>query len=166
MIFDLYNASDCDVLERHIVHVRERKQRVGLVSGSFDLIHFHHFLYLNRCRRMCDVLIVGVDSDELVRERKGPKRPVIYDLRRLVMVDGLKPVAFAFIMGSIEDFGKAAVLVRPDIIFKNDAFEGKEETILGHAHAGRVVIVKDVVDHASTGAIMNAAAERTLQKPS
>jgi D-glycero-beta-D-manno-heptose 1-phosphate adenylyltransferase len=157
MIFELHSPSDREVLTTYLAGAREQSKTIGLVSGSFDLLHFHHGLLLARCGRMCDVLIVGVDSDELVRERKGSERPVIYDMRRVTQVDWQKQVSFAFIMRSIEDFGDAAELIRPDSIFKNDAFEGREDEVLGLEYAGRVVIVKDVVDHASTGAIMQAA---------
>ena len=159
MIFELHSPSDREVLSTYLAGARLHGKTIGLVSGSFDLLHFHHGLLLNRCGRMCDVLIVGVDSDELVRERKGNDRPVIYDMRRLMMVDWLKPVSFAFVMRSIEDFGDAAGIIKPNTIFKNDAFEGRENEVLGREHAGQIVIVKDVVDHASTGAIVRACRE-------
>lgn len=157
MLFDLKDATAQEVMRTYLACVRGRGQTVGLASGSFDLIHFHHVLFLTRCRRSCDVLVVGVDSDELVRERKGEGRPVVYDSRRVAMVDALKPVTFAFIMNSVEDFGIAADLIRPDVIFKNDAFAGKEQEIVGKEFGGRIQIVRDVVDHASTGDILRAA---------
>jgi D-beta-D-heptose 7-phosphate kinase / D-beta-D-heptose 1-phosphate adenosyltransferase len=158
MIFDLNDRSAADVIKVYAEHARLKGLRVGLTSGSFDLIHFHHVLYFSRCRRLCDVLIVGVDSDELVRARKGEGRPIIYDSRRVVMVDALKSVDFAFVMGSVAAFGQAAELLRPDIIFKNDTFEGKEGEILGRGFASEVIIVRDVVDHSSTTEILKQAA--------
>ncbi len=158
MLFDINDELAEGVIATYLECVRKDGKTIGLASGSFDLIHFQHVLFLARCRRMCDVLIVGVDSDELVRERKGEGRPIIYDSRRVVMVDALKPVTLAFIMGSIEDFGAVAKLTKPDIIFKNDAFLGREQEILGKEHAGRIVIVRDVVEHSSTTEIVRAAA--------
>lgn len=159
MLFNLTDPMDCAVVSTYLAHERRNGKTVGLASGSFDLAHFQHVLFLARCRRMCDVLIVGVDSDELVRERKGEGRPIIYDSRRVVMVDALKPVTFAFIMGSIEDFGVVAKLTNPDTIFKNDAFLGREQEVIGREYAGRIVIVRDVVEHSSTTEIARAAAQ-------
>jgi cytidyltransferase-like protein len=50
-------------------------QVIGFTSGVFDLLHRGHLNYLSACKRHCDVLIVGVDGDALVKERKGPGRP-------------------------------------------------------------------------------------------
>lgn len=164
MIFELRAPSDRSMLTSYLKSARSEGKTIGLVSGSFDLLHFHHGLLLIRCGRMCDVLVVGVDSDELVRERKGHDRPVIYDMRRVTMVDWIKPVSFAFVMRTVDDFRDAAALIRPDCIFKNDAFAGREAEVLGREYAHEVVIVKDVVDHASTGAIMRAVQETVMQK--
>ncbi len=164
MLFDLRDPTATEVIQTYLHCVRGRKQRVGLTSGSFDLIHFHHVLYFIRCRRFCDVLIVGVDSDEHVRERKGEGRPLIYDSRRVVMVEALKPVTFAFIMNGLEDFGLAAKITAPDVIFKNDSFRGREGEIVGREHAGQIKIIRDVVDHASTSDILQEAARIASRK--
>ena len=157
MLFDLNDSSAIEVIQTYLACARENGRSVGLTSGSFDLIHFHHVLYVTRCRRSCDILIVGVDSDELVRERKGEGRPLIYDSRRVVMIDALKPVTFAFILNSIKNFGLATSIIRPDVIFKSNEFEGREHEIVGREHAKSIKIVRDVVDHSSTTEILEEA---------
>lgn len=159
MLFDLNDPAAIEVVQTYLRCARAKGQTIGLTSGSFDLVHSHHVLYLVRCRRSCDVLIVGVDSDEHVRERKGEGRPLIYDSRRAFMVDALKPVTFAFIMDSIEDFGLAAKICTPDVIFKNDAFSGREDEIVGKEYAKKIKIILDVVDHTSTTQILAEAAK-------
>lgn len=159
MLFDLNDPTAIEVVRTYLASVRLTGQTVGLTSGSFDLIHFHHVLYFTRCRRYCDVLIVGVDSDELVRERKGEGRPLIYDSRRVVMVDMQKPVTFAFIMNTLKDFGIAARLTAPSVIFKSDAFLGREREIVGKEYAGEIKIIRDVAEHTSTTDILNEAAK-------
>lgn len=157
MIFDLNDTTATRTISTYVTALRIGGGTVGLTSGCFDAIHFHHVLYLTRCRRHCDVLIVGVDSDELVRAIKGDDRPQTYDSRRVVMVDALKPVTFAFIMNSVADFGIVAKLVEPDVIFKNDEFQGKEDTVVGRQHAKNVRIIRDVVDYNSTTQMLEAA---------
>jgi bifunctional ADP-heptose synthase (sugar kinase/adenylyltransferase) len=93
---------------------------------------------------------VGVDADELVRGDKGPSRPIVPDFQRVIMVDALKPVAFSFIMSSVQDFGKAASIFQPDIIFKNEEFEGCEHTIVGREYAKQIMIIRDQISHHST----------------
>lgn len=52
-------------------------QKVGLVQGSWDLFHLGHLRYIMKARALCDFLIISMDSDEKIRKRKGPTRPVI-----------------------------------------------------------------------------------------
>jgi D-beta-D-heptose 7-phosphate kinase/D-beta-D-heptose 1-phosphate adenosyltransferase len=166
MLFDQNDPTAIDVLRVYLQHARGQGRKIGLTSGSFDLIHFHHVLYFTRCSRYCDVLIVGVDSDELVRERKGEGRPVIYDSRRVVMVDAIRYVSFAFILNSVNDFGEIAQITAPDVIFKSDAFLGREHEVVGRQHAGQIKIIRDVVDYTSTTQILEEAARIATGKKS
>lgn len=56
---------------------------VVYTQGSYDLKHVGHSRYLTKAKSFGDVLIVGVDSDEKIRERKGPNRPVVNQEERL-----------------------------------------------------------------------------------
>ena len=44
------------------------------VNGTFDLIHKFHIELLNYAKSLGDVLYVGIDTDERVREKKGLSR--------------------------------------------------------------------------------------------
>jgi D-beta-D-heptose 7-phosphate kinase/D-beta-D-heptose 1-phosphate adenosyltransferase len=46
-------------------------REVVLVTGGFDPIHSGHISYFNRARELSDRLIVGVNSDEWLRRKKG-----------------------------------------------------------------------------------------------
>ena len=45
-------------------------------SGAFDIFHFGHLNILIKSKELCDYLIVGVSTDELIEKEKGNK-PVI-----------------------------------------------------------------------------------------
>ena len=47
--------------------------KVVLTSGSFDILHEGHSMYLEAARRFGDFLIVGLDSDE----KDAPRRVII-----------------------------------------------------------------------------------------
>ena len=49
---------------------------VGYTAGAFDLFHIGHLNILRNARSMCDRLVVGVSTDELIVACKG-RRPVV-----------------------------------------------------------------------------------------
>lgn len=89
-------SPNCDPERRFIasldhakVLVDQAKQighTVGIVGGVWDLPHIGHAKYLRLAKEQCDFLIVVVDSDALVKNRKGPTRPVVPQEERVQMV--------------------------------------------------------------------------------
>src|SRR5262245_66167930 len=69
-----------------VAALRVLELKVVLTSGSFDILHEGHSMYLEAARSFGDFLIVGVDSDDKIRKRKGPTRPAVPEQERLRMV--------------------------------------------------------------------------------
>ena len=63
---------------------------IGYTAGVYDLFHIGHLNLLRNAKGMCDRLIVGVSTDELVRY-KG-KKPVIPFSDRLEIIRSLRCV--------------------------------------------------------------------------
>ena len=59
-------------------------------NGCFDLIHTGHTRYLREARLLGDLLIVGVNTDESIREIKGSYRPIIHLEERLEVLLALR----------------------------------------------------------------------------
>ena len=55
---------------------REQGRRVVFTNGCFDVVHPGHIYCLYKARAEGDLLIVGLNSDDSVRQLKGPDRPV------------------------------------------------------------------------------------------
>lgn len=69
----------------------DKKYKVGYTTGVFDLFHIGHLNILRRAKEMCEYLIVGVSTDELVQEYKN-KTPVIPFEERCAIVEAIKYV--------------------------------------------------------------------------
>lgn len=92
--------------------------KVVLTQGVYDLIHEGHGKYLENARLQGDVLIVGVDTDELTRERKGPNRPIVPENERLRMLTFLRSVDIVTLRTSeavAKDIDYLHKALRPDV---------------------------------------------------
>ncbi|UBM63641.1 adenylyltransferase/cytidyltransferase family protein [Candidatus Sulfidibacterium hydrothermale] len=63
---------------------------IGYTSGVFDLFHIGHLNLLKNAKGLCDKLIVGVTSDELVAYKN--KKAVIPHQERMEIVRNIKYV--------------------------------------------------------------------------
>lgn len=68
-----------------------KKYKIGYTQGTFDMFHIGHLNLLNNAKEYCEYLIVGVNSDQLVKEYKY-KTPVINEGERLEIVKNIKAV--------------------------------------------------------------------------
>lgn len=60
----------------NLLDIRAQYESVALRIGCFDLFHQGHRAGLDFSKQHAEALIVGVLSDDYVRRRKGPDRPV------------------------------------------------------------------------------------------
>src|SRR4051794_27733199 len=72
----------------------KKKKRAVFTNGCFDLLHKGHVTYLERARKLGDVLIVALNSDASVRKLKGPERPLNRLADRLEVIAALESVDF------------------------------------------------------------------------
>ena len=54
----------------------DRKYNTMYTTGCFDIFHYGHLNIIKRTKEMCNYLIVGVSTDELIFKEKG-KYPLI-----------------------------------------------------------------------------------------
>jgi rfaE bifunctional protein nucleotidyltransferase chain/domain len=107
---------DYKELEKIVRTFKEMGYRVVLTQGVYDLIHEGHAAYLENAKSLGDVLIVGVDSDELTRKRKGPERPIVPQDERLKMLMHLRHVDIVTLRQVSQGIGDLIRLVCPDIL--------------------------------------------------
>jgi rfaE bifunctional protein nucleotidyltransferase chain/domain len=113
---------------RKVEHLKGLGYRIVLTSGSFDLIHLGHVKYLQRAKECGDFLVVGVDSDEKIRRRKGPDRPMVPEEERLQLLAYQRPVDLAYLKGEDDARWGLIKAVRPEVlVLTADHAYGPEE---------------------------------------
>lgn len=91
---------------------------IGYTTGVFDLFHIGHLNLLKNARGLCDKLIVGVSTNELV-ERYKNKIPVIPFKERLEIIRNIKYVDAAIAQENRDKFS-AWEKLKFDIMFVGD----------------------------------------------
>ena len=86
-----------DQLAAESGRLRSESQRVVATNGCFDLLHVGHVRYLTAARKLGDVLIVGLNGDDSVRQLKGEGRPVNREQDRAEVLAALESVDYVTI---------------------------------------------------------------------
>ena len=134
--------------------LKKKKKKIVFTNGCFDVLHLGHIKYLEKCKRLGDVLIVGLNSDGSVRKIKGKKRPITGQGERAVIISALESVDYVTIFGE----ATPAELIRkltPHILAKGG--DWRRGDIVGSAYVkktgGRVVTIPFVKGYSTTNII-------------
>ena len=114
-----------DELLAMVAESQERKERVVMTNGCFDVLHAGHVAYLEEAKSLGDRLIVAVNDDDSVRRLKGESRPInALEDRRLVL-SGL--AAVDWVVPFAEDTPAALIAkILPDVLVKGGDYKPEE----------------------------------------
>ncbi len=136
--------------------MRASGKRLVVTNGCFDLLHLGHVTYLETARSQGDALLVGVNSDDAVRQLKGPDRPVTPEDDRAAVLAALESVdgVCIFAESTATRFLAAA---QPDIYVKGGDYTldtlNQEERRTVERAGGRIVIIPFVPGRSTTATL-------------
>ncbi|MBP9820331.1 adenylyltransferase/cytidyltransferase family protein [Candidatus Woesebacteria bacterium] len=125
-----------------VARYRQEGKKIVLTQGSFDMIHIGHGRYLERAAKHGDVLIVGVDSDEKIRERKGPDRPVVPQEERMEMLTHLKSVNHVVLKEVTKEKWELIKLIHPDVLIATLSTYSADQLEALKEFCGEVVVLE------------------------
>ena len=124
-----------------LTEAKNKGLKIGLVQGSWDLFHVGHLRYILKARELCDYLIIGMDSDEKIRKRKGPSRPVIPEEERYDFINLLK-IADDIVIKDVNERKWGLIRdVKPDVLIAIKDNYSDEEIEKLNEICGRVAIL-------------------------
>ena len=96
----------------------KKKIIIGYTTGVFDLFHIGHVKILKKAKSLCDKLIVGVSTDNLVKKYKN-KKPIIPYSERVEVIKSNKCVDLVVAQNSLDKF-KNWKKLKYDVMFVGD----------------------------------------------
>ena len=97
--------------------LKPHQQKIVFTNGCCDVLHFGHVHYLLEAKKLGDILVVGLNSDDSVRRLKGPARPINGEKERAFVLAALGCVDYVVLFeeDTPENLIKA---VHPDVLVK------------------------------------------------
>lgn len=102
----------------------QKRYKIGYTQGTFDMFHIGHLNLLKQAKEHCDILIVGVNSDELVQEYKN-KIPIINENDRAEILQAIRYVDNVVICHTLKKTDMHKWL-HFDAIFIGDDWKGND----------------------------------------
>lgn len=144
-----------DDLAAELALRRSRGQTVVFTNGCYDILHLGHVRFLDECRRLGKVVVVGLNSDASVRAQgKDTNRPIVPQDQRAEVLSALQSVDYVVIF---DDPTPQKVIERltPEVLVKGEDWAKKGVVGREHveANGGRVVLLP-LVEGLSTTSIV------------
>ena len=105
------------------------------INGCFDVLHYGHFKLIDYAKSLGD-LMIGIDSDERIRQMKGEGRPFHTEGQRvfnLLQIEGVNKIV---VFDSDDSLRKHLQEYQPDIFVIGDEYMYKP--IIGGEHAKEI----------------------------
>ena len=125
--------------------------RKVFVNGTFDLLHRGHLDLLNYAKSLGEYVIVGIDSDERVKQMKGSSRPINCLMDRAHMLANLKSVDEVRFFGSDKELEGLVKEVKPDIMVVGS--DWKDKSVIGSYWAAKLIFFDRIGEYATTKTI-------------
>lgn len=142
-----------DHLPELVEKYRKQKKKIVLTQGTFDMLHIGHARYMQEAKSHGDLLFVGVDSDEKVRKRKGPDRPVVPEDERVEMLTYLSSVDHVVLKPVDEEKWRLIKLIQPDVLIATRETYSEKQVSELEKICGKVVVLEPMATTSTSAKI-------------
>jgi rfaE bifunctional protein nucleotidyltransferase chain/domain len=117
-------VQDRQTVKKICDRLRKDGKKIVFTNGCFDILHAGHVRYLKQAKKLGDVLVIGLNSDESVSGIK-PGRPVNTEKNRAEVLSGLASVDYVVIFREKTPYNLIKT-VRPDMLVKGGDWKPAE----------------------------------------
>lgn len=130
------------------------------VNGTFDILHMGHLDLLNYAKSLGTYLVVAIDSDNRVTEKKGSDRPFNKIDNRVALLSNLKAVDKVLVFNTDIELESIIEQYKPDVMIVGSDWKNKK--VIGSEYAKELVFFDRVIDESTTKTIENYINRRHL----
>lgn len=128
--------------------------KIVFTNGCFDILHKGHITYLYEAKKLGDLLVVGLNSDNSIKRIKGEKRPILSECERAYILSALEMVDFVVIFEEDTPYELIKIL-KPDVLVKGGDWDinnivGKD---IVESYGGKVLNIPFVKGKSTTNII-------------
>ena len=123
------------------------------INGTFDVLHRGHLMLFNYAKSLGNYLIVSIDNDERVKEKKGLTRPINPLQDRIFMLENLKPIDEVRSFGTDLELEKLVEYYSPDIMIVGS--DWKNNPVIGSQFAKELKFFDRIDEYSSTKIIQS-----------
>ena len=137
-----------------VMSARDRKETIVFTNGCFDIIHPGHVFILEQAKAKGDILIVGLNSDNSIKNFKSPDRPICNQDDRAYILAAFSCVDHIIIFDENTP-EKLIIDITPDVLVKGKDYQDKE--IAGSKHMlenNKKIVLVEIIDGKSTSNII------------
>ena len=120
------------------------------VNGTFVILNRGHLELLNYAKSL-GYVIVGIDTDECIKEKKGPTRPIHNQEERKFHLENLKSVDEVIFFSSEPEFEGLIKSLEPDIIIVGS--DWKEKSTIKSYYDGELIFFDRIEEYSTTKTI-------------
>lgn len=142
-----------------LTYWRLKNNRIVFTNGCFDILHRGHIEYLAKAASLGDVLVIGLNTDQSVKNIKGPKRPVQDEKSRALVLASLTFVTAVVFFNEDTPYNLIEQ-IKPDVLVKGADYQKKD--IVGadvvESNGGEIITV-NLTEGYSTSSVINKIKE-------
>src|SRR4030066_880165 len=123
MLNTMNKVIDRTALKNIIARLKKEGKKIVFTNGCFDLIHIGHVRYLTEAKKLGDILVIGLNSDNSVSRIK-PNRPIIPEEQRAEVLSSLSMVDYITLFNEDTPY-ELIKEIKPDILVKGADWDTK-----------------------------------------
>ena len=136
-----------------VKRLKENGKTIGFTNGCFDCCHLGHLNSFMQAKRLCDVLIVAMNSDSSVKRYKGENRPIQDEKTRSMLLASLEFVDYVIVFEEDSPLHIVEKL-KPDVVAKEGyALENWPEGRLAQSYGGKAVILNRIEGYSTSNLV-------------